>query len=581
MKMLGRLVGDHRRNRGHQAAPLFAPDAVEVNSRELHVGDELVRSFAVTGWPREVRPGWLEPLLTFRGRADVSLHILPMPNATAAARMRRQRARLESSRRADAAHGRLSDPELEVAVADADDLARRIARGDGRLFRVGLYVTVRARTDEELDAESERLRNLAAQLLLDVHPTTFRALQGWVSTLPLGVDLLKVHRTMDTAALAVAFPFGSAEMTSTQGVLFGHNSRSGGLIQFDRFAQDNYNMVVLGASGAGKSYFVKLTNCLRSLYEGIDVYVIDPEDEYRRVAEAIGGVHLPLGTAGVRLNPFDLYVTEHDAAGALTRRALFIHTLVAVLLGETPDPATRAALDRGIIATYNAAGITADPRTHRRPAPLLRDLATSLEADDAEAARTLAARLEPFTVGTHRELFDGPTSARPDGHLVVFSLRDLADELKAVGTLLTLETIWRRVADPAARRRRIVNVDEAWLLMRDPAGAAFLFRLAKSARKHWCGLTVSTQDAADLLGSELGQAVVTNAATHVLLHQAPQTIEAVARAFRLSQGERAALLSSQRGEGLLIAGGERAAFRAEASPAEHALITTDPAELSA
>ena len=258
----------------------------------------------------------------------------------------------------------------------------------------------------------------------------------------------------------------------------------------------------------------------------------------------------------------------------MTRRALFVHTLVAVLLGTKPDPDSAAALDRGIVAAYESVGITADVRSHARPAPLLKDLADALAADGDPAARALAARLAPFVTGTHRGLFDGPTTTRPDGHLVVFSLRDLPSELKAAGTLLTLDAVWRRVSDPAQRRRRLVVVDEAWLLMSDPAGAEFLFRMAKSARKHWAGLTVVTQDAADLLGSPLGQAIVANAATQILLRQAPQSIDTLTDAFGLSDGERSYLLGAARGHGLLAAGVDRVAFSAVASPGEDQLCRT-------
>jgi type IV secretory pathway VirB4 component len=208
------------------------------------------------------------------------------------------------------------------------------------------------------------------------------------------------------------------------------------------------------------------------------------------------------------------------------------------------------------------------------------DLAAALEADPDPEAQSLAARLAPYVSGTHKGLFDGPTTQRPEGHLIVFSLRDLPDELKAAGTLSTLDAIWRRVANPGNRRRRLVVVDEAWLLMRDPEGAKFLFRMAKSARKHWCGLTVVTQDAADLLENPLGQAVVANAATQILLRQAPQSIHALAERFGLSDGERAYLLGASQGEGLLAAGPERVAFTALSSPAEHSLCTSDPAELA-
>ena len=556
------------------AGPL-GPDAVEVRPRALRLGDGWCRTFTVTGYPREVGRGWLEPLSTHPGRLDVAVHIVPVPPAVAAERLRRQLARLESGRRADAAKGRLADPDLEVAADDARELAQGLARGEQKLFEVALTLTVHAPSEKALDAECNRVRALCASLLLDAQPATWRHLQGWVTTLPFGVDDLGARRSFDTAALAAAYPFALGELGASSGVLYGTAAKGGGLVCWDRFACDNYNSVVLARSGAGKSYLAKL-EALRSLYAGVEVAVVDPEDEYRRLADAVGGAYVHLGTPGVRINPFDL----GPGPDPLTRQALFVHTLVAVLLAEPVGPETKPALDRAILAAYASVGITTDPRSHARPAPVLPDLTRALEADPDPAARGVAARLAPFTVGTHRGLFDGPTTTQPHGHLVVFSLRDLPDELRAAGTLLTLDAIWRRVADPARRRRRLVIVDEAWLLMRDPEGAKFLYRAAKSARKHWCGLAVVTQDAADLLGSPLGTAVVANAATQILLRQAPQAIDALAESFGLSQGERAYLLGAAQGDGLLASGSDRVAFHVLASPAEHRLVTTDPTDLA-
>jgi type IV secretory pathway VirB4 component len=535
----------------------------------------VVPDLQITGYPREVGRGWLEPLSTHPGRLDVALHILPVPPAVAAERLRRQLARLESGRRADAARGRLADPDVEVAAGDARDLAQGLARGEEKLLEVALTLTVHAASEKALDAECNRVRTLCSSLLLDSQPAAFRHLQGFVTTLPLGVDDLCVRRSFDTAALAAAYPFALGELGATTGVLYGTAANGAGLVCWDRFAADNYNSVILARSGAGKSYLAKL-EALRSLYAGVEVAVVDPEDEYRRLAEAVGGAYVHLGTPGVRVNPFDLA----PGPDPLTRQALFIHTLVAVLLGEPVAAAAKPALDRAILAAYESVGITSDPRTHARPAPLLADLARALCADDDPAARTLGARLAPFVTGSHRGLFDGPTTTQPHGHLVLFSLRNLPDELRPAGTLVTLDAIWRRVADPAGRRRRLVIVDEAWLLMRDPEGAKFLYRAAKSARKHWCGLAVVTQDAADLLGSPLGMAVVTNAATQILLRQAPQAIDAPAEAFGLSEGERAWLLRAAKGDGLLASGPDRVAFHVLASPAEHRLVTTDPTELA-
>jgi len=547
----------------------FGPHAVEVGPRALRVGESWCRSFAIVGYPREVGHGWLEPLTAHPSRLDIALHVEPVPAEIAANRLRRQLARLESGRRAAAAKGRLADPEVEVAAADARELAAGLARGEQKLFRVGLYLTVHARSIEALDADCAGVRAVCASMLLDAQPSTWRTLQGWTTTLPVGVDALGQRRSFDTDALAASFPFASAGLSAERGVLYGTATNGSGLVLWDRFAQDNHNSVILARSGAGKSYLAKL-EALRSLYAGIEIAVVDPEDEYRRLAETVGGAYVHLGAPGVRVNPFDLA----PGPDPLIRRALFVHTLVAVLLGEKPDSVSTAALDRGIVGAYESVGITADPRSHARPAPLLRDLASALEADGDPAARTLALRLAPFVTGTHRGLFDGPTSTHPSGYLVVFSLRDLPGELKAAGTLLTLDAIWRRVSDPSNRMRRLVIVDEAWLLMSEPSGADFLFRMAKSARKHWAGLTVVTQDAADLLGSPLGQAVVANAATQILLRQAPQTIDALAEAFALSAGERAYLLGAQRGQGLLAAGVDRVAFSALASPAEDEMCRT-------
>jgi type IV secretory pathway VirB4 component len=377
-------------------------------------------------------------------------------------------------------------------------------------------------------------------------------------------------------------------------VLYGYNLGSQGLVHWDRFGtgMHNHNAVILGRSGAGKSYLVKL-ELLRSLYRGIEIAVIDPENEYARLATAVGGTYLHLGARHVRLNPFDLPIhTRPDGRrtapkDALLRRSLFLHTVIAVLLadhsGGELDAAQRAALDRGIAATYQAVGITTDARTWTRPAPtvpMLRDqLAAAGQAGDHPAGE-LAARLHPYVEGAFRQLFNGPTTTHPEGHLVVFSLRDLPEELKPIGTLLVLDAVWRRVSNPAIRRPRLVVVDEAWLLMQQRAGAQFLFRMAKAARKHWAGLTVCTQDTADVLGSDLGKAVVANAATQILLRQASQAIDEITQTFDLSAGERQFLLSADQGQGLLSAGTQRVAFHAIASPTEHVLVTSDPAELA-
>ncbi|ARF78082.1 VirB4 family type IV secretion system protein [Kitasatospora aureofaciens] len=567
----------------------LGPDSIQIEPRVLAVGDLLASTLIVTGYPAEVGPGWLEPLLAYPGRLDVSLHIEPLPPAIAGQRLRKQRARLEAERRTGYQRGRLEDPETEAAAQDAAELAWRVARGEGKLFRLGLYLTIYAATREQLADELSAVRAIAESMLLRCHTATWRALEGWTTCLPLCVDQLNVKRTFDTAALAACFPFTSPDLpsggtSSAAGsevgpVLFGLNAAASGLVLWDRFAQDNHNSVTLARSGAGKSYLAKL-EALRLLYQGVQVFVIDPEDEYTRLAEAVGGTTVRLGADSVRINPLELADGDPGTGDGLTRRALFLHSFLAVLLGEALDSADKALMDTAILTTYRRAGITSDPRTHTRLAPLLSDLAQAL-ADTADpAAKRLAERLAPYATGSHRQLFDGPTTHTGRSHLTVYSLRDVPDELKAAATMLTLDAIWRVVTDPGDRRPRLIIVDEAWLLMRDEHGAQFLYRMAKSSRKRWAGLSVITQDTADLLATDLGKAIVANAATQILLRQAPQAIDAVAEAFRLSAGEAAYLLAALQGQALLCAGpGQRAAFTTTASSTEHRLITTNPAEI--
>jgi type IV secretory pathway VirB4 component len=582
-----RLMRPRGRRRTDSTRPglagVIGPDGVDVTPRHLRMGGGFAATLVVTGYPAEVGPAWLEPLLAWPGRLDVAVHIDPIPASDAAGRLRRQRARLESSRRLDADKGRLGDPATDAAADDAAELADRVARGQARLFRVGLYLTVHAPSRDELVEAVAQVRAAAASILLDTQPATWRQLQGWCSTLPLGEDRLGMRRVFDTESLAAAFPLASADLpaplpgegTPAGGVLYGLNTDSAGVVWWDRWACDNHNSVVLARSGAGKSFLVKL-EVLRSLYDGVQVRVIDPEDEYGRLAEAVGGTTLALGAPGVRLNPLDIPAGDRRP-DALTRRALFLHTLIGVLTGGAPPPAERAALDRAIVACYAAAGITTDPATWSQPAPLLRDLATTLAGGADPAAQTLAARLVPYTSGSFAGLFDGPTTFRPRGHLVVWATRQLPDELRAAGMLLALDAIWREVDLPTATGRagraprRLVVVDEAWTLLRDGDGAKFLYRMAKAARKRRAGLAVITQDAADLLGSDLGQAVVANAATQILMRQAPQAIDPIADTFALTAGEARRLLTAGRGEALLLSGQHRVSFHTVASRAEYQL----------
>ena len=410
-----RLLARLPRPAARPASP-FGPDAIEVGPRALRVGDGWCASFAIVGYPREVGHGWLEPLTAHPGRLDVALHVEPVPAAVAADRLRRQLARLESGRRADAAKGRLGDPDVEVAAEDARELAAGLARGEQKLFRVGLYLTVHAASEKALDAECARVRAVCASMLLDAQPATWRTLQGWTSTLPVGVDALGQRRSFDTDALAASFPFASAELSATTRRPLRHRHQ--------RVGAGAVGPLRPGQPQLGHPRPLRGRQVLPGQARSTALALRRDRGRRRRPRRRVPPagrdrrrrLRPPRGArgAGQPLRPA-------PGPDALTRRALFVHTLVAVLLGGKPDPAATAALDRGIVAAYESVGITADPRSHARPAPLLADLASALDADGDPAARTLAARLAPFVTGTHRGLFDGPTTTRPDGHLIVFS----------------------------------------------------------------------------------------------------------------------------------------------------------------
>ena len=548
----------------------FGPDAIEVGPRAVRIGDGWCASFAIVGYPREVGHGWLEPLTAHPSRLDVALHIEPVPANIAADRLRRQLARLESGRRADAAKGRLGDPDVEVAAEDARELAAGLARGEQKLFRVGLYLTVHARSEKALGAECARVRAVCNSMLLDAQPSTWRTLQGWTSTLPVGVDALGQRRSFDTDALAASFPFASAELSATQRRPLRHRHQ--------RVGAGAVGPLRPGQPQLGHPGPLRCGQVLPGQARSPPLPL--PRDRGRggrprgRVPPAGRDRRRRLCPSwrprcpGQPLRPRPGTRRRSPAGRCSSTPSL------PCCSAANPTPPRPRRSTGGSSPPTSRSGSPPTPAATPARHPCSATSQPPSSADGDPAARTLAARLAPFTTGTHRGLFDGPTTTRPDGHLIVFSLRDLPGELKAAGTLLTLDAIWRRVSDPANRKRRLVTVDEAWLLMSEPSGAEFLFRMAKSARKHWAGLTVVTQDAGDLLGSPLGQAVIANAATQILLRQAPQSIDTLAEAFGLSAGERAYLLGAARGQGLLAAGVDRVAFTALASAEEDDVCRT-------
>jgi len=563
----------------------FAPAGVAIEPSQGRLDDGYWRTLAISAYPRIVTPGWLAPLFALPASADIALHITPVPGPTIASFLRRKVSELASSEAADAERQRLPDPERQAALADARDLQEKLARGEERLFTLGIYVTLRAATQEELETVTTRCEATLGGLLAASRRMWFRQWDGYCTTAPTGDDRLQVLRHADTSSLVTCFPFGQADLADPEGCCYGINPQTRGLVVLDRFALENYNAVVFAKSGAGKSYAVKL-ELLRWLVAGVEAYVIDPEDEYVRLADSVGGTIIRWGpTSAERFNPFA--ITAGSEAGARTRKVLSLQALWRLMAGDL-SPELSTALDRALLSVFAAAGITDDPATYANVAPTFADLQVEFrrrmedaEPEDRASWRTLHDRLLRYTDGPLAPLFTTPSRVQPKRPLTVFALRECEGDLRRIGMFLALDHCWQQIKGSRHQRRRLVILDEAWWLMQEPEAARYVYRLAKTARKYWVALTAISQDAKDFLSSDYGQAVVANASLALLFKQAPQALDQVAAAFRLSEGERRLLLTAAVGEGLCIAGQVHIPLQVVASPAEHRLITTDPEELAA
>jgi conjugal transfer ATP-binding protein TraC len=568
-------------------ADLLAPAAVEVSRDHVRLEYQYARALFVIGYPRTVSPGWLTPLLEFEHPIDVSLHVHPLETANVVKLLGHKLVQLQSSRMVDLRGGRLADPEREVAFEDAERLRDALQRGEQRVFSVSLYVLLRAGSQRVLDDLTRRVETTLDGMLAHSRVAILEQERAFRACLPSGRDGLLAYRNLDTGSLATMFPFTSSSLSMERGVLYGVATRSRSPIIVDPFdaGLENANLAVFAMAGAGKSYFVKLM-ALRNLLAGVDFLVVDPEDEYRAVCEAANGQYIRLASSSAHhLNPFDLPPPDGlagDKADALAEQVTAVVGLLGVMLAEPGDSLNayeRAILDRAAYQAYAARGITADPATQLRPPPLLRDLQAVLEATADGSAQGLAARLRRYVDGSLAcGLFAGPTNVALNRRLVVFNIQTLEEELRPLAMHLIASFVWNRVR--GERRPRLLVIDEAWSLLRYPAGGAFVSDMARRARKYYLGLVTITQDVVDFLRSDNGRVVLVNAAMKLLLKQDQTTVEAVAEAFQLTADERQHLLGAGKGEGLLFARGARLQLQIEASPAEHRLATTAPRELA-
>jgi conjugal transfer ATP-binding protein TraC len=554
---------------------ILAPREIEIDFSHIKINEMYYRSFFVSAYPRYIEPNWLEPLINFDHTLDISMFIYPTSAKTVLDDLKRKIAEMEATISTDLDRGRPVNPAVEVALEDAQELQEQLVKGAERFFQFGLYITVPSETKEELNNTAKLVQSTLGSLSITARELTLQMEDAFLTTLPMGSDWLQLNHNMDTTSLATTFPFTTSELTSNEGIIYGINEHNGSLIIFDRFSLENANSVVFAKSGAGKSYMVKL-EALRSLMFGTQVIVIDPEQEYVKLAQAVGGEYINFSSdSPVKINPFDLSHISEEGENELGRKILTLTGFLKLILG-TLDAGLAATLDRALTTTYRLKGITSDPKTQKLPPPLMEDLYKVLVGMEDPHAQELAFRLERFIKGSLSGIFSAPSNLNLDGNLVVFSVRDLADQLRPLAMYLILDYIWTKVR--TSIKKRLLIVDEAWYMMKNPDSADFLVEMAKRARKYFLGVTTITQDVEDFLAGDRGKEIISNSSIQTLLKQSPSSIDRIGEIFNLSEGEKRLLLSAGVGQGLFFAGPTHVAMRVQASPDEHKLITTNPAE---
>lgn len=567
---------------------LIAPSSIEIHSNYFRMGTKYGRTSYVYGYPRQVYTGWLSNLINFDEILDVSMFIYPVDSQVVLTNLRKKVTQLEASMSINSERGKVRDPGLEAAIGDAEELRDQLQVGAERFFRFGLYVTIYADSLEQLNFTQSKVDTLFGQQLVFSKVASSQQEQGLNSTVPQMTDQLQIRRNMNTGAVSTSFPFTSADLTQEKGVLYGINMHNNGLVIFDRFSLENANMVVFAKSGAGKSFTVKL-EAIRSMMTGSEIIIIDPENEYQKLSDAVGGSYVRLSlSSDTRINPFDLprVIDNDEADDALRANLVTLHGLFRLMLGGTQmtaagipmsalNPAEEADLDQALIDTYARVGITSDPLTHNSPPPVIADLYDTLLHMGGSGPQ-LAQRLRKYTTGTFAGIFSQQSNIDINNPMVVFNIRDLEDELRPVAMYIVLSHIWNITRTD--QKKRMLIVDEAWQLMKYEDSANFLFSLAKRARKYYMGLTTITQDVEDFMSSKMGRAIVANSSMQLLLKQSSSAVDVLSDVFKLTEEEKKRLSNFPVGQGLFFAGQNHVHIEIIASDTETDLITTNPRE---
>ena len=557
---------------------VIAPHALKIDPRELNLGEKIARTFFVVSYPRFLTTGWFSPIINMDKVIDIAIYIHPLDTNEILRKFQKKVAEVQSQISMREQKGLVRDPMLDTAYSDLEHLRDSLQQAQEKMFEVGLYLTIYGDTREAIDKAEAEIRSILESRLVYIRPALFQQEQGFKSILPLADDELGVHTKLNSAPLSSVFPFISFDLTSDRGILYGINRHNSSLILFDRFSLENYNSVTFAKSGAGKSYTTKL-EILRSLMFDTEVIVIDPEREYEYLAETVGGRYFNISLSSEHhINPFDLAIAREDEnpSDVLRNQIISLVGLFRIMLGGL-TPEEDAIIDRAITETYALKDITADSNYSTTNPPLLTDFELVLSGMDG--SESLVQRLSKYTKGTWAGFMNRPTNVDMNKKLVVFSVRDMEDDLKPVAMYIVTHHIWNVVRKEL--RRRLLVIDEAWWMMKSEDTASFLFGIAKRGRKYFLGLSTITQDVADFLNSPYGRAMITNSSIQLLLRQSPTSIDLIQETFKLSDEEKYLLLESDVGEGIFFAGLKHVAIKVIASYTEDQIITSDPSQILA
>ena len=557
---------------------IIAPSALEITPKSLNLGDKIARTFFVISYPRYLTDNWFSPIVNLDKIYDISIFIHPIETAQVLRAFQKKVAEVQSQISIREAKGLVRDPMLDTANHDLEELRDNLMQAQEKMFDVGLYITIYADNETDLFKTENEIKSILESKLIYLKPSLFQQDDGFKSSIPLGTDLLKVHQKLNTEPLSSIFPFVSFDLTEDKGILYGVNRHNSSLILFDRYSLPNFNSVTFATSGAGKSYATKL-EIIRSLMFDTEIIVIDPEREYEYLAEAVGGRYFNIAlSSDHHINPFDLPIPAGEETGAdvLRSNTITLVGLFRIMLGGL-TPEEDSLIDRAITETYALKDITAESDFSNIEPPLLSDFEIVLSG--MEGSESLIQRLSKFTHGTWASFLNQPSNVDINRKFVVFSVRDMEDELKPAAMYIVTHHIWNAVRRNI--KKRLLVVDEAWWMMKSEDTASFLFSIAKRGRKYWLGLATITQDVGDFMKSPYGIPIITNSSMQLLLKQSPSTIDVLQKTFNLTDEEKYLLLEANVGEGIFFVGLKHVAIKTIASYTEDQIITSDPSQILA